>query len=102
MDFGEDIHQGLKREIEEEAGLSVKSISQKPVYAWTWKFEKERGIDWYYSLVLAYWIELDSLEFTATDECEEIGFFSKEELSSIELCHQTNALKTIFDPKDFI
>lgn len=32
LNFGEDIHQGLKREIEEETGMKVKSISEKPVY----------------------------------------------------------------------
>lgn len=40
LDFGEDIHQGLRREIEEETGLQVKSISNQPIYVWTWYFEK--------------------------------------------------------------
>ncbi len=101
LDFGEEIHAGLKREVEEEAGFKVKSIADKPTYIWTWHFEKSRGLDFYYSLVLAYRIELESLKFTPSDECEEIGFFSKEELESIELCKQTNGLKQYFDPKDF-
>lgn len=58
-------------------------------------------MDWYYSLVLAYRIELESLEFKVTDECEEIGFFSKEELNNVELCYQTNGLKNVFNPGDF-
>src|SRR4051812_34993193 len=90
LDFGEDIHQGLKREIEEETGLKVKSISEKPVYVWTWRFDNKRDMDWYYSLVLAYRIELENLAFTPTEECESIGFFSKDELEPIELCWQTN------------
>ncbi len=101
LDFGEDIKNGLKREIEEETGMQIKKISEKPVYAWTWRFENSRSMDWYYSLVLAYQIEIESLEFTPTDECEEVGFFSKEELNSIELCEQTNGLKDYFNPNDF-
>jgi 8-oxo-dGTP diphosphatase len=102
LDFGEDIHVGLKREIEEEMGLKVKSISDKPVYVWTWRFENKRNMDWYYSLVLAYRIELGSLDFKPTEECEGIEFFSKEELESIELCWQTNGLKKVFHPEDFL
>ncbi len=102
LDFGEDIQEGLKREIEEETGLKVKSISDKPVYVWTWRFENKRNMDWYYSLVLAYRIELESLEFKATEECEEVEFFSKEAFENIELCWQTNGLKKVFDPKDFV
>ena len=101
LDFGEDIHAGLKREIEEETGLEVRSISDKPIYAWTWRFEGRRNLDWYYSLVLAYRIELENLELKPSEECEEIGFFSKEELDGIQLCWQTNGLKDVFDSSDF-
>lgn len=101
LDFGEDIQQGLRREIEEETGLKVKSISDKPLYVWTWRFENERNIDWYYSLVLAYKIELENFDFTPTEECEGLDFFSKEELDTIELCWQTNGLKKVFNLNDF-
>ncbi|MES2059855.1 MAG: NUDIX hydrolase [Patescibacteria group bacterium] len=102
LDFGEDPHTGLRREIEEEAGLKVKTISKNPVYVWTCHFENKREMDWYYSLVLCYRIELENLDFTPTDECVELGFFSKEDLDNLELCHQTKAFKGVFDPKDFI
>lgn len=101
LDFGEDIREGLRREIEEETGLRIKSISEKPLYVWTWRFENKRGMDWYYSFVLAYKIELENFLFRPSDECEEIGFFSKEELEVIELRCQTNGLKEFFDPSDF-
>ncbi|MES2059849.1 MAG: NUDIX hydrolase [Patescibacteria group bacterium] len=102
LDFGEDLHAGLRREIEEETGLKVKDISKNPVYTYTCRLEGKRNMDWYYSLVLCYRIELESLDFTPTDECMELGFFSKEDLGNIELCYQTNGLKNVFDPKDFI
>ena len=59
-------------------------------------------MDWYYSLVLAYRIELESVEFTPTEECEAVGFFSQEELQNMDLCWQTNGLKKHFDPSDFL
>jgi 8-oxo-dGTP diphosphatase len=102
LDFGEDLHSGLKREIEEETGLIVKSIADRPTYVWTWRFEKSRGLDFFYSLVLAYKIELANLDFKPTDECQEIGFFSKEEFDTIDLYKQTNGLKQYFNPNDFI
>ncbi len=101
LDFGEDIHQALRREVEEEMGLKIKSIEKRPMYVWPWRYENKRGIDWYYSLVVAYRIELENLDFKTTDECEEVRFFSKEELSGIDLCHQAKGLLDIFDPKDF-
>lgn len=102
LDFGEDIHNGLKREIEEEMGLKVKNIEERPIYAWTWRHENRRNLDWFYSLVLVYRAELESLEFKPTEECEEIGWFSKEDLETIELDAQINGLKKVFNPKDFI
>jgi 8-oxo-dGTP diphosphatase len=101
LNFGEDIHQGLKREITEETGFVVKSISKNPVYVWTWKFENARRMDWYYSLVLAYKVELENLNLKVSDECEKFEFFSKEELENIELCNQTNGFKKVFNPEDF-
>lgn len=101
LDFGEDIHQALRREIEEETGIMVKSISPRPLYSWTWRYENKRKMDWFYSLVLGYQVELENFNFKTTKECEEMGFFSKEELETIDLNGQTNELKNYFDPKDF-
>ena len=102
LNFGEEAHDGLKREIEEETGIKIKNVSKRPQYAWTWRFENIRKMDWYYSLVLGYQIEIESLDFKPSDECEGIGFFSKQELDGIELCEQTNGLKNVFDPTDFV
>lgn len=101
LDFGEDIHEGLRREVEEEMGMKVKSIEERPQYVWTWRYENKRNMDWYYSLVVAYKVEFESFDFKTTEECEEIGWFSKEELENIQLCWQTNGLKKVFNPEDF-
>ena len=101
LDFGEDIFEDVKREIEEEMGVKVKSMEKRPMYVWTWKYENLRKIDWFYSCVIAYKMELESFDIKVNDECEDIGFFSKEELENIELSGQTNGLKDFFNPKDF-
>jgi 8-oxo-dGTP diphosphatase len=102
LDFGEDIHEALRREVQEETGIKVTKIAERPTYVWTWRIEKRREMDWYYSIVLAYRVELENLNFKITDECEEIGFFAREEFKNIELCWQTNGLKDVFDPNDFV
>jgi 8-oxo-dGTP diphosphatase len=101
LDFGEDPREGLRREIEEETGLLVASISFDPVYVWTSRIENRRNMPWYYTLVLGYRIELGDLDFTPSEECLEIGFFSKEELQNLDLFDQSLPLRTRFDPEDF-
>lgn len=92
---------GLEREIEEEMKLDVISVSEQPVYVWTARFENRRGMDWYYSVVLGYRIQFANLDFTPTKECEDIGFFNKEELQSLDMFHQSAPLRDLFNPKDF-
>lgn len=101
LDFGEEIRAGFEREIREETGLNVTKMSQSPVYVWTHKYVGKRDLEWYYSLVVAYRVEFENLDFTPTEECQELGFFSKDELKGIELNGQTNGLLSLFDPEDF-
>lgn len=101
LDFGEEIHEGLRREVEEEMGVIVKSIEERPMYVWAWKYGNRRNMSWYYSLVVGYEVELESLDFKTGEECEEIGWFSKEDLENIELDEQANGLKKVFNAEDF-
>lgn len=101
LDFGEDIETGLRREVQEEMGLTVRKMSEQPIYAWTHKFEKRRRMEWFYVLVLAYQVEFEHLNFTPSDECVETGFFSKEELGKVNLNGQMAKLLGVFDPRDF-
>lgn len=102
LDFDEDIQEGFKREIVEEMGLKVKKMSDKPIYVWKHRFESNgRNIGWYYSLILAYRIELENLDFKPSAECVEIKFFSKSELKEAELNGQTVELVDFFNPEDF-
>ncbi len=103
LDFGEDLQEGLKREIEEEMGLSVTDISNQPIYVWTSKFEANaRHIGWYYSVVVAYKIDLKDLDITISDECQEVRLFSLEELQELDIHSQSTELRKLFNYQDFI
>lgn len=101
LDFGEDIRDGLVREVQEEMALKITKVSSNPVYVWTYKYENVRNMEWYYSLVLAYQVEFENLDFKSTEECDALEFFPKEQLYNIELAGQTNGLLKLFKPEDF-
>lgn len=101
LDFGEDIREGFEREIKEEMGLTVTYMSKSPLYVWPHRYEHKRKLDWFYALVVAYRVEFEHLDFTPSSECQEIRFFSLEELRELNLNGQTAGLLRHFDPEDF-
>ncbi|MDA9128975.1 NUDIX hydrolase [Candidatus Gracilibacteria bacterium] len=86
IDHGEEIHAALKREIMEEMGLLVTSISPQPLYVYISESSgiasPKRPI-----CLLIYKVEVENLNFTPSSECEEIGFFSIEEALAVNLYH---------------
>lgn len=101
LDFGEDIATAFKREVAEEMGLSVTKMSKAPIYTWPFKYEDRRGYDWFYSLVLAYQVEFADLNFTPTEECQEIKFWSQADLQNLDSDGQIAPLPGMFNPVDF-
>lgn len=104
LDHGEDPREGLIREIKEELNLDVTGISKQPVYVWIHRFEGCRNMDWYYSVVLAYKIDLANIDFTPTEECLAIDLFDVPGLKALkavdDLYHQSHSLIDIFNPAD--
>ncbi len=80
LDHGEDIHEGLRREIREEMGLEVTSIGEHPVY-----FFPALNKSGTHIVNALYETTLESLNFTPTKECAAIHFFSAEEAREAEL-----------------
>lgn len=101
LDFGEDIYTGFNRETQEEMGLNITKMSKAPVYVWTHKYENRRNLKWFYVLVVCYRIEFEHLNITPSEECEEVAFFSKDELIKMRLSGQMTPLTNIFNPEDF-
>lgn len=94
LDHGEDPIIGLKREILEETGLEVTFVASHPSYFVT---SKRFGHDSYIANII-YEIRLKSLEFIASEECQELRFFSVEEARTARLFPNVEKFLEVFNP----
>ncbi|HSX00553.1 MAG TPA: NUDIX hydrolase [Patescibacteria group bacterium] len=81
LDHGEDPIACLRREIQEETGLIVTKIWPEPKYFIT-AHKPASGI---YIANVVYQVELENLNFTPSDECQDLRFFSAEEIRNLQL-----------------
>lgn len=89
LDHGEDPRTCLIREIQEETGLRVTEVSERPLYFITapsanFKFQTANVI---------YEIKLENLDFTPSDECQELRYVSAGEMESLELFPNVEKLR---------
>ena len=79
LDFGESARDCLIREIMEESGLEVRWVSNSPCYFLS---------DVKFKIVpytnLFYLTRLENLSFKKTRECQELRFFSPEEILNLK------------------
>lgn len=85
----------ISREIAEEAGLQVTSVSDFPSYFYV--KNKTNTPYWYANVV--YETTVQDLNFTASDECVELQFVNKESFGDDNVCEVTRQLLEEFDPK---
>lgn len=98
MDWGETAHQALVREIQEEMGLGALWIADRPSYFYSDTIDDGR----WFAFVL-YEATLEHLEFTPSDECIEIGFFTKDDALNLNLFSDVRTFfEKIYDPKRHI
>jgi 8-oxo-dGTP pyrophosphatase MutT (NUDIX family) len=88
LDFGENPHEGLRRELKEEMGLEAKAISNHPQY-----FFHAINPKGHYIVNAVYATELFHFDFQPSPECLEIKFFSAEEVFEIKECMYPNVLE---------
>lgn len=74
IEFGEKPHDCLEKEMVEETGLKLTFISKNPIYFIT--AINHEGI---YIANVIYDAKVENLNFTPSDECDGIKFFSAEE-----------------------
>lgn len=91
LDHGEDPRECLKREIAEETGLKVTWISDGPKYFIT---SKHSTADVYLASVV-YEIRLSDLNFTPSDECQELRFFNAAEMAEVDLFPNVDELRKL-------
>lgn len=93
LDHNEDPRECLKREIQEETGLEVTYISPSPKYFTT--SPRFSTPDTSYIANVIYEIKLKSLDFTASNECQELRFFHKEDMEKVDLLPNVQKLLEI-------
>lgn len=94
LEHEEDPIQGLQREIFEETGLQVTLVSPTPKYFVT---ARRRGHDSYIANVI-YEIKLANMDFTPSEECQELRYFTVEEARKEKLFPTVTKLLEVFDP----
>ena len=88
LDHGENPIVCLKREIQEETGLMVTKVWPEPKYFIT-AHKTSNNI---YVANVVYQIELANLDFTPSDECQELAFFSLDEMRDLKLAPNVQGL----------
>ena len=96
LDFGESARDGLSREIAEEMGLDVTFVADVPSCFQT--FQKENG-QW--SANIIYVTKVKDLDFTPSDECVEVRFFTKEEALRENLFSNVADFVTMYDSENY-
>ena len=84
LDHDEDPTDCLKREIHEETGIKVTYVSQSPKYFVTSRRTRDNIVINYMANII-YEIKLDNLNFKPSDECQELKFFTIEEMEQADL-----------------
>jgi len=103
LDFGEELHQALKREILEETGCEVSSISERPIFALPHIVHNKRNMDWFYNFPIYYEVNIDISKFDFSLQYSEIKWFTVEEIQRLSIFEGEegikNALKNYIDKK---
>ena len=95
LDFGEKPQECLIREIKEEMGLDVTFIAENPSYFLT---SKKENSHWFSNVL--YLAKVSDLNFTPSDECIEVRFFTKEEALKENLFSNIVDFVALYDPKN--
>jgi ADP-ribose pyrophosphatase YjhB (NUDIX family) len=94
LDFGENPHECLVREIQEEMGLELVHIAERPTYFLT--APRRDGKGWIANVI--YEVRVKDLDFVPSDECVEIRFFTAEEAAKENLLPHVTKFVRLYDP----
>ncbi|MEO8665628.1 MAG: NUDIX hydrolase [Ignavibacteria bacterium] len=95
MDHGESPEACLIREIKEEMGLTVIYFCKQPSYFYT-----DKHLKYEYVANVLFEVKLEHLNFTPSNECTEVRFFTKEEALKENLFPNVKVFLTVFDPNN--
>lgn len=83
LEHGEHPMNCLKREVQEETGLELTYVSPSPKYFLT--SARENTNPQTYIANIIYEVKLKNLDFTPSDECQELRFFSIQDMETANL-----------------
>lgn len=98
LEWGMTPQEDLKREIKEEMSLPTTKIAEHPSYFFT-NQTVNRGV-WIVNVL--YETELESLDFTPSNECVDITFVNKDDIRDMNVFPTITHLANVFDPKNHI
>jgi 8-oxo-dGTP pyrophosphatase MutT (NUDIX family) len=96
LDFGEDLHEALKREITEETGCEVLRISDQPILALPHIVHNKRNMDWFYNFPIYYKVDFDQSKFDFSLQYTEIKWFTLEEIKKLPIFEGEEGIKEGF------
>ena len=94
LDHDEAPIDGLRREIHEETGLIATHVSPSPIYFLT--VARENTSSSYYMANVIYEVKLKNLDFTPSEECQELKFFAIEDMKDLDVYPNVRKLMEIF------
>jgi len=90
LEFGEDLKQGLRREIQEELNVKITGFENKPPYIWT----QQR--DNIHCLFIGLRIKVNTLQFQQSEEAVELRFFTRATLQKVKVHKNLLQFKKLF------
>ena len=85
LDFGETIHEALRREIFEEMGCELSYVSEKPILLLPHIVHNKRGMDWFYNFPIYYEVKFDITKVDLSLQYSELQWFSIDEIQELSL-----------------
>ncbi len=113
LDWGEDFHMGLIREVEEEMWISHENfhVAEEPLYIELTelddRYHKDENEDDFYPVLMMYFpVKILDFHFGMSDECIDIVWLPIEKFGEKQIWSHSQSLAHIFRfidfPKDFI
>ncbi len=97
LDWGEDPRHCITREIQEEMGIETTYVADQPSY-FIAAVSDSAAEKWITNVV--YIAKLQHLNFTLSDECVELGFFSIEEARELDLFSNVEQFTRMYNPQN--
>ncbi|MEM9336718.1 MAG: NUDIX hydrolase [Patescibacteria group bacterium] len=96
LDWGTTPQEDIPREVDEEMGLVVTKVADRPSYFITDQ-TLNKGL-WIVNVI--YETEFENLDFTPSDECVNIKFVNKEDIVSMNVFPTIKKLAEMFEPEN--